>query len=169
VEVPEVASLTERNYLLRGRQLQSVLLSLSSWLKAEHSTTRWRLNMLVGSVATPEDGLKNRLCLPRCFMMDYYLTYSTTLKMEVTCSSETSADYMKLYFGRQNSYLKTNVYRIKWVLCNWIYQSELQKYVNLTGVWKMKVLRMSSLNYSSLCNKLIYDCKTIYVYIYIDR
>jgi hypothetical protein len=68
--------------------------------------------MLVGSVAAAKDGLKNMLCLLRCFMMDYYFTYSSTLKMEVTRSSETSVDYMKLYFRRQNSSLKTNLFRI---------------------------------------------------------
>jgi hypothetical protein len=34
-------------------------------------------------------------CLTSCFMLVSYLAYSSTLKMEMTCSSETSIDFQR--------------------------------------------------------------------------
>jgi hypothetical protein len=41
--------------------------------------------------------------LATCFVLAYFLPYSSTLKIEATCCTETSVDYMALYPRRQNS------------------------------------------------------------------
>jgi hypothetical protein len=104
-----------------------------------------------------------RLCLPLAFKVDSYSAYSSILKMEVICSSETSVDFQRttwLYIpeGRTlhnqgcanlKSYMRFVVCRLFLCLCVFIQYVD----VRLGSMWRFQRILFSVQDFS--CPRLV--------------